>query len=511
MSCRELLEVLPSVEARKETRMSRSLGRKKLFVIPLVFLLMALCLSTVMLHSVAAATTLAQAGAASGRTIGVAIEANLLGNNSYTTIAETQFDGVTPGNEMKWQTTEPSQGSFNFGPADTIVSFAQSHNMKIRGHTLVWHSQLAGWVNNITSGSALLAAMNNHITTEVTHFKGEIWYWDVVNEAFNDDGTRRSDVFQNEIGNPYIEDAFQTAHAADSNAKLCYNDYNIEDMNSAKSQAVFAMVQDFKSRGIPIDCVGFQSHFIVGQVPADFQATLQKFANLGIDVQITELDDRMPTPASSANLTQQATDYANVAKDCLAVSRCNDITIWGVGEPDSWVPSTFSGQGQALLYDQNYQPKAAYTSFLNALGGTAVTPTPTIGGTTPTPTPTRGTTPTPTPTPTSGASCQVHYVISNQWNTGFTATINITNTGSTAINGWTLKFTFPTGQTLMQSPWNGSFTQSGSAVTVTNLSYNGAIPPGGSLSSPPGFNANWSGTDGQPTAFTLNGVTCTVI
>lgn len=498
--------------------MFRYLGRKKLFVIPLAFLLLSLCLSAVMLRSASAASTLAQAGAASGRTIGVAVEANLLGNNPYTTIAQTQFSGVTPGNEMKWQTTEPSQGSFNFGPADQIVSFAQSHNMKIRGHTLVWYSQLASWVNNINSSSALLSAMNNHITTEMTHFKGKIWYWDVVNEAFNEDGSRRSDAFQNVIGNAYIADAFTTARAADPNAKLCYNDYNIEDMNSAKSQAVYSMVQSFKASGVPIDCVGFQSHFIVGQVPADFQATLQKFANLGIDVQITELDDRMPTPASSANLNQQATDYANIAKACLGVARCNDITIWGVGEPDSWIPSTFSGQGQGLLYDSNYQPKAAYTSFLNALGGSAVIPTPTptaSGGVTPTPTTMPTPTPTtmPTPTPTvgggGGGSCRVHYAVSSQWNTGFTGSLTITNTSSTAINGWSLKFSFANGQTITQL-WNGTISQSGSNVTITNASYNGSIPAGGTLNSSPGFNGSWSGTNSVPTAFTLNGAACTV-
>jgi endo-1,4-beta-xylanase len=654
--------------------MFRRLGRKKLFAIPLAFLLLALCVSALILRPAsAAASTLAQAGAQSGRTIGVAVEANLLGNNPYTNIIQTQFDGVTPGNEMKWQTTEPQQGVFNFGPADQIVSFAQSHNMKIRGHTLVWYSQLASWVNSVPS-SQILSVMENHITTEMQHFAGKIWYWDVVNEAFNDDGTRRSDVFQNEIGNAYIEDAFRTARAADPNAKLCYNDYNIEDMNSAKSQAVYAMVADFKNRGVPIDCVGFQSHFITGQVPADFQQTLQKFANLGIDVQITELDDRMPTPPSQANINQQNIDYANVAKACLAVSRCNDITIWGVGEPDSWIPSTFPGQGNALLYDSNYQPKPCYTSFLNALSSSSGTPTPTptntptptpIGngsgyavnaggsatgsfaadelfsggstnsttntitttgvtnpapqavyqterygnftytfpnlspggtymvrlheaeffwsstgqrvfnvsingqqvltnfdiiaaaggadkaiveqftttatsggqiviqfttvtdnakvsgieilagssGVTPTPTPTQtGSTPTPTPTVgNTGSSCSVHYVISNQWSTGFTATINITNTGSTTINGWTLQFTFPNGQVIQAGPWNGTFSQSGSAVTVTNLSYNGTIPPGGSLASPPGFNASWSGSNQAPTAFTLNGAACSVV
>lgn len=140
------------------------------------------------------------------------------------------------------------------------------------------------------------------------------------------------------------------------------------------------------------------------------------------------------------------------------------------------------------------------------------TPTPTP---TPPPTPTVGTTPTPTPigtatpTPPSGGGCKVHYAISNQWPGGFGATITITNAGATAINGWTLKFSFPNGQTITQG-WNGNFTQSGSAVTVTNMSYNGSIPPGTSLNSAPGFNGSWTGTNGSPTAFTLNGTACTV-
>ena len=154
-------------------------------------------------------------------------------------------------------------------------------------------------------------------------------------------------------------------------------------------------------------------------------------------------------------------------------------------------------------------------------GTGSVTPTPTPGTTptptptnTPTPTPTPTNTPTPTPTPTStvtpGASCSVHYAITNQWNTGFGASFVITNTGSTAINGWSLKFSFPNGQTITQL-WNGSYTQSGSSVTITNASYNGSIPSGSALSSEPGFNGTWSGTNSPPTAFTLNGAACTVV
>ena len=361
--------------------MSRHFARPRVLVIPLAFLAIALVVGSAFLltgspSNVAAATTLGSAAAASGRVFGTSVQASLLNNAQYTNVLSTQFSGVTPENEMKWDTTEPSQGSFNFSTADQIVSYAQSHNMKIRGHTLVWHSQLPGWVSGLTGSSNVLSVMDNHISTEMNHFKGKIWYWDVVNEAFNDDGTRGSDVFQSQIGNNYIADAFTAARAADPSAKLCYNDFNIEGEN-AKSNAVFSMVQSFKASGIPIDCVGFQSHFVVGQVPSDFQANLQRFAALGVDVQITELDVRMPTPASTANLNQQATDYSTVVKACLAVSRCTDMTVWGVDDGHSWVPNTFSGQGAALLFDANYQPKPAFNAVIQALGGGTQVPTPT--------------------------------------------------------------------------------------------------------------------------------------
>lgn len=497
--------------------MFQRLTRKRGFVIFLTFLLIAVFCST-FLTKVSAASTLGSAAALTGRTFGAAVTGNLLGTTPYTTVLDTEFTGLTPGNEMKWQTTEPTRGTFNFAPADAIVSHAQSHNMKVRGHTLVWHNQLAGWVSSITSGTDLLQAMKDHITGEVSHFVGEIWYWDVVNEAFNDDGTRRSSIFEQLIGDTYIEEAFKAARAADPAARLCYNDYNIDGINS-KSNAVYAMVQDFKARGIPIDCVGFQGHLIVNQVPSDMQANLQRFAALGVDVQITELDIRMPTPATTANLTQQATDYSKVVAACMAITRCNDITTWGVGDPDSWIPGTFAGQGAALLFDDSYNKKPAYDAVLQALGGTSITPTPTSTSTpaptptstsTPTPTPTSTSTPTPTPTASSGSNCRIHYAVTAQWPGGFGASITITNTGTTAINGWSLRFTFANGQTVTQL-WNGSFTQSSGSVTITNLSYNGTIPAGTTLGSSPGFNGSWNGTNTAPSAFTLNNVTCSVV
>lgn len=349
--------------------------RKGLLATTLTFLLMALLGSV---QAFAASTpagstqtfappTLGFAAAAHGITFGAAADANRLSTTQYTDLLSQQFTGITAENEMKWDAIEPTRGTFTFGPADALVSFAQSHHMRVRGHNLVWHNQLASWVSTITSGTDLLQAMRDHIAGEAGHFRGKVVSWDVVNEAFNEDGTRRASIFQQEIGGIYLEDAFRAAHAADPHALLCYNDFNIEGIN-AKSDAVFAMVKDFKARGVPIGCVGFQAHLIVGEVPSSFQANLQRFARLGVTVQITELDVRMPTPASTANLQQQAKDYQSVIQACLGVFRCNDITTWGVYDGASWVPGTFPGQGAALLFDTNFNKKPAYFAALQAFG-----------------------------------------------------------------------------------------------------------------------------------------------
>ncbi|MGX1130353.1 GH35 family endo-1,4-beta-xylanase [Streptomyces glaucescens] len=240
-----------------------------------------------------AASTLGAAAAEKGRYFGTAVAANHLGEAQYVSTLNTEFNSVTPENEMKWDAVEPSRGSFSFGNADRIVSHAQSRGMKVRGHTLVWHSQLPGWVGGL-GASDLRTAMNNHINQVMGHYKGKIHSWDVVNEAFQDgnSGARRSSPFQDKLGNGFIEEAFRTARAADPAAKLCYNDYNTDGIN-AKSNAVYNMVRDFKARGVPIDCVGFQSHFnSASPVPSDYQANLQRFADLGVDVQITRTGHR---------------------------------------------------------------------------------------------------------------------------------------------------------------------------------------------------------------------------
>ncbi len=263
-------------------------------------------------------------------------------------------------------TVEPTQGSFNWSEADQIVAFAQAHHQQVRGHTLVWHNQNPSWLTNGTWTQAQLSTLlQNHISTEVGRYKGEITAWDVVNEPFNEDGTYRSTLWYDGLGATYIAQALTWAHTADPAAKLYINDYNVEGVN-AKSTALYNLVKSLKAAGVPIDGVGLQAHLIVGQVPATLQQNIQRFADLGVDVAVTELDVRMALPADSTKLAQQKADFKSVLAACVAVTRCVNVTVWGFTDSDSWVDSTFPGYGAATPYDANYAPKAG---VLRHLGG----------------------------------------------------------------------------------------------------------------------------------------------
>ncbi|MGW5763803.1 endo-1,4-beta-xylanase [Streptomyces tendae] len=314
----------------------------------------------------AAESTLGAAAAQSGRYFGTAIASGKLGDSAYTSIAAREFNMVTAENEMKIDATEPQRGQFNFSAADRVYNWAVQNGKQVRGHTLAWHSQQPGWMQSL-SGSALRQAMIDHINGVMAHYKGKIVQWDVVNEAFADgsSGARRDSNLQR-TGNDWIEVAFRTARAADPSAKLCYNDYNVENWTWAKTQAMYNMVRDFKSRGVPIDCVGFQSHFNSGSpYDSNFRTTLQNFAALGVDVAITELDIQ-GAPAST---------YAAVTNDCLAVSRCLGITVWGVRDSDSW-----RSEQTPLLFNNNGSKKAAYTAVLDTLNGGDSSEPPADGG-----------------------------------------------------------------------------------------------------------------------------------
>ncbi|KQX91683.1 1,4-beta-xylanase [Streptomyces sp. Root55] len=402
--------------------------------------------------------TLGDAAAAKGRYFGTAVAANHLGEAQYASTLDAQFDSVTPENEMKWDAIEGTRDSFNFASADRIVDHAQSRGMKVRGHTLVWHSQLPGWVGGLGTAD-LRTAMNNHITQVMTHYKGKIDSWDVVNEAYQDGGSgaRRSSPFQDKLGSGFIEEAFRTARTVDAGAKLCYNDYNTDGQN-AKSNAVYAMVKDFKQRGVPIDCVGFQSHFNSNSpVPSDYRANLQRFADLGVDVQITELD-------IEGSGSAQAASYAAVVNACLAVSRCTGITVWGVTDKYSWRSS-----GTPLLFDGNYSRKPAYDAVLAALGGS------TGGGGT--------------------GSCTAAFTRTATWNGGYNGEVTI-KAGSAAISTWTVPVTVASPQKVTAT-WNGAPTwDTGGNVMTVRPTYNGNLAAGASTSF--GFTVSTNGSTSTP-------------
>ncbi|MBB2740535.1 UNVERIFIED_ORG: endo-1,4-beta-xylanase [Microbispora rosea subsp. rosea] len=459
-------------------------GRGRVLLAGALGVLGAITAVAVSVPADAAASTLGAAAAQSGRYFGTAISANKLGDSAYTTIANREFNMVTAENEMKIDATEPNQNQFNFTNADRIYNWAVQNGKQVRGHTLAWYSQQPGWMQSL-SGSALRQAMINHINGVMAHYKGKIPYWDVVNEAFDDSTGGRRDSNLQRTGNDWIEVAFRTARAADPAAKLCYNDYNIDNWTWAKTQGVYNMVKDFKQRGVPIDCVGLQGHFNSGSAyNSNYRTTLQSFAALGVDVAITELD------VEGAS----ATTYANIVNDCLAVSRCVGITVWGVRDSDSWRSSQ-----TPLLFDGNGNKKAAYTAVLNALNSapnTSPSPTPPVS---PSPTPPVSPSPSPTPpvSPSPGTSpqpggCSATMRTINSWPGGFQSEVTV-SAGSSPVNGWTVNWTWPGGQTI-SSLWNGTQSVSGSSVTVRNAPYNGSIAAGSSTTL--GFTAN--GTAATP-------------
>ncbi|MEU8301223.1 endo-1,4-beta-xylanase [Micromonospora sp. NPDC048909] len=377
-----------------------------------------------------AGTTLGASAAERGRYFGTAVAANKLSDNTYATILNREFNSVTPENEMKIDATEPQQGQFSYGAADQIVNHARSRGMQVRGHTLAWHSQQPGWMQNM-SGSALRQAMLNHVTQVATHFRGQVVAWDVVNEAFADgsSGARRDSNLQR-TGNDWIEAAFRAARAADPGAKLCYNDYNTDDWTHAKTQAVYNLVRDFKQRGVPIDCVGLQSHFNSGSpYPGNYRTTLSNFAALGVDVQITELDIE-GAPAAT---------YRNVVQDCLAVSRCTGITVWGIRDTDSWRASQ-----NPLLFTGSGAKKPAYDAVLAALNGGSTPPT------------------TGPPTPPPGGGCTATLRDATRWSDRFNSEVTVSG-----ASNWTVVVAVTPPQKI-SSTWNGtpSWDTSGNVMTM---------------------------------------------
>ena len=328
--------------------------------------------------------------------IGAAINEDIiLGlDNDSKQIVETQFNSITPENSLKWMFLQPYPNYFDFTAADKYVNLGLKNNMHIVGHALIWHSQLADFMQNIDSKAEMNKHFENHINTVVSRYKGKIDAWDVVNEAFNEDGSLRESVFYKFLGKNYIEKAFKLANEIDPNADLIYNDYNL--YKKEKRDGVIQMVKQMQSKGIKIDGIGVQAHWSLNQPSLnEIEQIIFDISELGVDVMFTELDiSVLPNPWEQvgAEVSQNFSRFEGDAKmnpypDKLPKSiqnklakRYNDIfqlfikhsdkisrvTFWGVMDKHSWL-NNFPIKGRTnypLLFDRNYQAKEAHKSLI---------------------------------------------------------------------------------------------------------------------------------------------------
>lgn len=276
----------------------------------------------------------------------------------YGDIAAAEFNLVSTENSMKWGYINPEPDVYRWEGADNLVSFAQENNLEIHGHPLIWYTVLPPWIIN-SEVAAREAIMNTFIDTVVQRYNDNVTIWDVVNEAFEDDGTYRNSVWYEAMGEDYIRKAFVRARASAPTAQLLYNDYDV-GISGAKSDAMYELMQELLASDTPIDGVGFQMH-----VKSDFDqlnevaVNLQRFADLGLDVYITELDVAMQEGDTQE---QQAEVFAGVLSTCLAQPACKATQIWGFTDRYSWL-----NDANALILTEDYQAKPAYEALQGVL------------------------------------------------------------------------------------------------------------------------------------------------
>ena len=330
----------------------------------------------------ASSQTLRAAAQRSGTLIGTAARPAHLTELAYTATLAREFNLLEPEDAMKWEVLRPDPQSFDFSQADALVDFAARHGMKVRGHTLVWHHQNPLW---LTQGQftpdQLDRQLELHIKTVVGHYRGKVFAWDVANEALDEQalGKLRDTIWYDQPGigfagkgTAYLERCYRWAHEADPQALLFYNEAEAEALGP-KSDAIYAMVQDFRKRGVPIDGVGFQIH-ISDLHPdiASISTNIGRFTALGVQVHITEMDVSLAVDAngnaSAEDLQRQADIYRQIAAACLTHPGCTAIQTWGFTDKYSWIGShSKKTHGAALLFDRNYRPKPAYQALREAL------------------------------------------------------------------------------------------------------------------------------------------------
>lgn len=323
--------------------------------------------------------------------VGVAVGAEMLKNNkAYRAVVASEYGSLTPENAAKIECLHPREGTFDFSGFDQIVDFALKNNKRVHGVALIWHDFSGlGWLRNFRGDSSAWEQMfKKYIQTVVRHYKGMVGSWDVVNEALNEDGSLRMEdssatdhlgsIWARNLGKDYVARAFQYAHEADPDALLFYNDFDLQDSTKPKKiEAVIAMVEDFKKRGIPIHGLGMQMHIGVSADNAGIAAGLHRLAATGLLVHISELDILVSDWKKDADLVysdelqqRQSNKYQYVAqiyKQSVPPRQRYGITVWGVSDAVTWINSCFGLRDWPLPFDENYHKKKAYYGFLEGL------------------------------------------------------------------------------------------------------------------------------------------------
>ncbi len=310
--------------------------------------------------------------------IGTAIEPTSVDNTSEVNLMKRHFSCLTAENVMKWSSLQPTQGTYRFEGADKIVSFAQSNGMKVRGHTLIWHSQCPDWVfekNGVTATKdTVLNRLRKHINTVMTRYKGKVYAWDVVNEAIDDgSGFYKSTKWYNICGEEFIFEAFRAARQADPQAKLFYNDYS--ETNATKREKIYLLLSRLKAEGL-VDGMGLQGHWNIEAPSSELIIeALNRYYSLGIELHVTELDvsvynsNSAPQIVYSTELEQQLNfsyiRFFNLFR--LHKEKITNVTFWGLTDKHSWLNNwpVAGRQNYPLLFDRNNDPKKAYFGIIN--------------------------------------------------------------------------------------------------------------------------------------------------
>ena len=307
---------------------------------------------------------------------GAAVSVNLLKNRAaYLSTVTKEYNSITPETAMKIAAIHPAQNTFNWADADWLVDFALQNKKRVHGHTLIWYQSLPAWVTGFQGDStAWETLLKTHIQTVVSHFKGKVGSWDVVNEAFEDDGTLRKSIWWQKLGPDYIARCFQYAHEADSDALLFYNDYG-QEYSPAKRSAITNMINGLISRGIPIHGIGLQMHTRYNMTQANLAAAITSAAQTGLKVHIAELDiavnpNNDPALVFTPELAaQQAQQYKFIIQTYYGIPKAQQfgITTWNVSDADSWIPPTYKRPDWPLPFDSNYRRKQAYYAILEGV------------------------------------------------------------------------------------------------------------------------------------------------